>query len=202
MFKKIVYPILITLLALVFSIPASSRVYAAGPAPAAAAEENQANQTGKRVRAMGIVSVVDVAGAAFTITGKQGQTWTFTTADRTQYRGEIASLAELKVGMQAGVGARKVGDQLIAIAVFGRTAPERAAGKVVSVNQALGTFTLAARNGETYTIYTDAETKFRSPDENIQSLADIKPDMLAAVRMVKDAEGHFLAKAVGVKPAK
>ena len=202
MFKRIVYPILITLLVLIFSVPASSSVYAAGPATAGAADENQANPAGKRVRAMGIVSAVDVAAAAFTITGKQGQTWTFTTVDRTQYRGEIASLAELKVGMQAGVGARKVGDQLVALAVFGRTAPEKAAGKVVSVNQALGTFTLDARNGETYTIYTNAETKFRSPDGKIQSLDDIKPDMLAAVRMVKDAEGNFQAKAVAVKPVK
>ena len=193
MFKKLLYPILIAVL---ISVIVSSTVFAAGPTAAAAGKEKPASN---RVRARGLVSAVDASAGTFSITGKDGQVWSFTVVDRTQYRGEVKSLTDLKVGMQAGAAARKNGEKLVALVVLGRTAPQRAAGTVTGVDQAQGSFTLDAKNGQTYTIFINADTKFHGLDGKFQSLADLKPSALVAVRMVPDAQGQYLAKMIIAK---
>lgn len=192
MFKKIISALLI---AFVLSFVIGSTVYAAGPQNAGTAKAKARNPD-NRVRAQGIVSAVDAAAGTFSITGKEGQVWSFSVIEKTQYRGEIASLADLKVGMQAGAGGRKNESKLVALVVIARSAPERIAGKVTAVNLAANSFTLTGKDGKLTTILINAETRFNSPDGSIKSLADLKPDMLAGARVFKQADGSLLAKVV------
>ncbi len=188
MSKKIVFPVLI---ALVLALFASSSVLAAG-----SAAKSRAKADIERFRTRGLVTAVDAAAGTFSIKGKEGQVSTFSVVDQTRYKGEISSLADLKAGMLAGVAVRKQGDHLYAVGVIARTSPERFAGKVTSVDQSQGTFELAAHSGQSLTIHTNGDTKFNSPNGSVKSLADLQADMLAGVRVVPQADGSYLAKAV------
>jgi preprotein translocase subunit YajC len=150
-------------------------------------------------RVRGRVVQVDVAGNAFSVEGKDGQTTTVKVDANTQYRGQVSNLADLQVGMLAqAVTEEQASGDLLARTVRAGYPLVRHAGEVVSVDPTAGQFVLkTARQGEALTITVDAETKFRSKDETVQGLEDLQPGMVVVVSAEKRGEDVLLARLVG-----
>jgi hypothetical protein len=73
----------------------------------------------------------------------------------------------------------------------------RVAGTITAVDPSAGTFGLQSRAGESYTFYVTSETRFKSRDGSINSLADLQPEMLAIVVAIRNDAGLLQALGVG-----
>ncbi len=133
--------------------------------------------------ARGKVSAVNPAGSQFTIENQQGQKTVVTVNAETVYRGEAGSLADLQVGMQAGVISKEmVGDGLVARVVRAGDPIGVNFGEITRINTSAGSITLKVqRTGQELTISVDESTRFRSKGNEISSLKDLKTGMFAMV---------------------
>lgn len=135
--------------------------------------------------ARGKVVSVDPAASQFTLENREGQKTEVTTDSETLYRGQVASLADLKEGMFAGVISREMaGDGLVARIVRAGDPSGKTGGihfgEITSIDTAAGTFTIKPqRAAQELTVTVDANTRFRSRANEISGLKDLKTGMFA-----------------------
>lgn len=148
--------------------------------------------------------VIDVNAAAsqFTIENREGQKTVVTTNSETVFRGEVTSLADLEVGMLAGVVNKEAaGDGMQARLVRAGNPTSRYTGEITRVNSSAGTFTLKTRRtGEEMTFTVDENTRFRGRE--VQSLADLKAGMMVLVGAKDLGSGSYQAQVVAARPRK
>ncbi len=73
----------------------------------------------------------------------------------------------------------------------------RVIGRITSVDLATRSFGLQGRDGQAYTFFVTEDTIYRSKDGSIQSLSDLKPDMVAIVVAIRNGQGQLEALGVG-----
>lgn len=132
-----------------------------------------------RFRVLGEVTAVNAARDSFEMRTRRGRMVTFQVDETTVFRGQVGSLAELEVGMKAGVSAQVVnrGEYLAHVVVV----PDledvvRFRGEVIDVDLAGSTFQVQDRSGEVATYAVDENTRFRGA---VGSLDDLAPGQLA-----------------------
>lgn len=149
--------------------------------------------------AAGKVTGVDVGAGSFSLHTLRGEDVTFVTNENTIFEGGVETLADFQEGMQAAVSAYRQEDgSLLALAVVARLPVVRNAGEVTAVDVSGGTFTLKTLRGETLIIMVDENTRFRSKDGGVQSLADLAAGMRLLVRSQTQEGGSHLARLVQV----
>jgi hypothetical protein len=77
----------------------------------------------------------------------------------------------------------------------------RAAGEITAVNPAEASFELQTLRGQSLTIVTDQDTRFRSPGGDIQAVGDLTIGMKAIAIGVISQDGQHLARQVGAAAA-
>jgi hypothetical protein len=143
----------------------------------------------------GQVSAVSATG--FTVKDKDEKlTQVLVNAD-TRFNGQVKGLSELKVGMAAvALVQPQTGGGLAAMNVTAGNRQERRMGEVTAVDASAGMLTLkTARDGESFTFKVDADTRFRSKDDAIKSLADVKVGMMAII-LGRSENGILIANVV------
>jgi hypothetical protein len=133
--------------------------------------------------ARGRVAEVNVAGNSFTLENRAGEEQEVEVDSDTIYRGQVSGLADLEVGMLAGVVTKEAdGEPLLAKVVRAGYPQRRHAGQITAVDESAGTFTLKTRrSGEELTFVVDENTRFRSKGGTITELGDLKAGMVALV---------------------
>ena len=131
----------------------------------------------------GRVIDVDLAGNSFTLENRAGESQIIKVDSETVYRGQLSKLADLEVGMLAGVFTKETDGQPLLARVVRAGFPERRhAGEISAIDLSAGTFTLKTRrSGEALTFVVDENTRFRSKDGTISDLGDLKAGMAAIV---------------------
>ncbi len=152
--------------------------------------------------ARGKVIDVNPAASQFTIENREGQKTVVTTNSETVFRGEVTSLADLEVGMLAGVVNKEAaGDGMQARLVRAGNPTSRYTGEITRVNSSAGTFTLKTRRtGEEMTFTVDENTRFRGRE--VKSLADLKAGMMVLVGAKDLGSGSYQAQVVAALPRK
>jgi len=150
----------------------------------------------------GKVIAVNPAASQFTIENREGQKTVVTTNSETVFRGEVNSLADLEVGMLAGVVNKEAaGDGMQARLVRAGNPTSRYIGEITRVNSSAGTFTLKTRRtGEEMTFTVDENTRFRGRE--VKSLADLKAGMMVLVGAKDLGSGSYQAQVVAALPRK
>jgi hypothetical protein len=153
--------------------------------------------------ARGEVVEVNPAANQFTLENPQGEKTVVTVDAETVYRGQVASLTDIKEGMQAGVISKETtGDGLVARIV---RAGDRSdlpvadlwiGGKIVSLEK--NAFTIENRDGKQYTFQTDSDTRIRSREQ--RSLADLKTGMAVLVGAKDLGNGSYQALVIEMAP--
>jgi hypothetical protein len=151
----------------------------------------------------GEVVNVNLAASQFTLENRQGQKTVVTVDAETIYRGQVASLADLQEGMQAGVISKEMaGGGLEARIVRAGDRADRPAadlwmaGKVISLDQ--NAFTVENRDGKQHTFQTTEDTRIRSRER--RTLADLKTGMVVLVGAKDLGNGAYQALVVQVVP--
>jgi hypothetical protein len=73
----------------------------------------------------------------------------------------------------------------------------RVIGKITTIDPSTSSFGLQGRDGQAYTFFVTADTIFRSRDGSVQSLADLKPDMVAIVVAIRNDQGQLEVLGMG-----
>jgi hypothetical protein len=151
----------------------------------------------------GEVVEVNPAANQFTLENRRGQKTVVTIDAETVYRGQVASLADLQEGMQAGVISKEMaGDGLVAQIVRAGELSNLPkpdlwiGGKVVSLEK--NAFTVENRDGKQYRFQTTEDTRIRSRE--VHSLADLKTGMIVLVGAKDLGRGSYQALVVQVVP--
>jgi hypothetical protein len=155
----------------------------------------------KLIRHAGEITTVDPAAGAFGLKTRQGENLTFQTDGSTQYFGQVESLADLQPGMLAVVAAKQLEDgSYLAVRVTAHEKPQvdvKKAGRVTAMDAS--SFTIRARDGNTYTFQVTPETRFRSRGVQVKGLKDLRLGMGVAVAAQEMDEGQLKALVVIVK---
>ncbi|MCJ7533732.1 MAG: DUF5666 domain-containing protein, partial [Anaerolineales bacterium] len=135
-------------------------------------------------RSGGMIQSVDVGNSAFTLQTREEEILTIKVDSNTSFLNRedtITGLSDLQVNMRAVVltSQQEDGSSLAITVAVAKPRPSRYGGTITSVDASAGTFTLSSRNGQAYTIKVDQNTRFRSKDNAITSLADLQPNMQA-----------------------
>jgi hypothetical protein len=158
-----------------------------------------------QARKVGQVTAVDQAAGTFTMKGRDGIEVTFTVNEETHFRskdGTLTGLADLKVGMIGAVMAVNDPAYTHPLAKMVAAAEKedlpktdaRFAGKVTAVDK--NSFTIQTRDGKTITFKVTGDTKFRSRDGSVKSLADLKEGMLVGVGAKELGNDQYQAQIV------
>lgn len=150
----------------------------------------------------GKVTAVDVAGNSFTLETRRGESLVVRVNDATVYKGEVSALADIEVGMTAGLaGAKQANGELLASVVRAGYPRVRRMGEVSAVDPAAGQFTLKLRrDGTEITVAVDDNTRFRSKDDVVDALEDLQPGMKVIIQGKEQPGGITLARVVLVQP--
>jgi hypothetical protein len=126
--------------------------------------------------------ITEILTNAFTLDTQEGEQIVNVGSD-TAYRGQVAGFSDLEEGMLAGVVADEVGGEAVVAKILRAGYPgRRSAGEILVVNPSANTFTLkTVRNGEELVFSTDTATRFRSKDDKLSTLSDLKSGMFALV---------------------
>jgi hypothetical protein len=151
-----------------------------------------------RLRFAGDITGVDLDADTFSMRTRRGEGISFRVDGNTLYRGEVDSLNDLQEGMGAIVTARKLESGLLAVSVVARQKLDKYVGNVRSINEAAHTFTITSRQGDEVTFVVTDDTRFRSRNGSVQSLADLKPGMI--VRVSARNASHEAVLVVVLKP--
>ncbi len=156
-------------------------------------------QLGRINRHGGRISAIDLEQSKFQLETRGGDNLEFQVTDQTRFKGAVSELADLELDMMAGIGSITEDDgserALLVIAAH-RPRVKRSAGTLTNVDLAEQTFSLITNAGEEKTFFTDARTRYRSRNGQIQRLEDLAPEMFAGVAFVEQADGSLLAKVV------
>jgi hypothetical protein len=157
--------------------------------------ENFDPQDWQGPKARGSVTAVDPAAQTFSLKTLKGWEITCTVEAATRYLGKASSLNDLKVGLAVEVAGEEKDDKMVVKALFAHDPIRTAAGIIKQVDTAAGTVTLQALSGEEIRITVNDSTRFRSPQDTIQNLADLKPDMriLVIARQLPDGSRQALS---------
>lgn len=147
------------------------------------------------IKVRGEVTAVDAARGKFEILTEDGESMRFFVDEKTRYQGQLTSLEEMQVGWKAGVAAREVDDQLIAVLVIAGTRPEpvRVQGSIVDVNPERGLFSLEKTDGSVLTFLVNDRTRYKG---QITGIADLEEGMRAGVSGYEDQDGNLVALVV------
>jgi len=131
----------------------------------------------------GPVSDVDTGAETFILQTRNSDDVIVTVNEETRYSGGVENLEDLEDGMLAWAGVKKLDDgNLLALVVRARYPVVKLTGRISEVDTSAGTFTLHTRRGDKdVPIIVTNETRFRSREGSIETLADLEPDMLAFV---------------------
>jgi hypothetical protein len=183
--------------ALVTGEPRGDGTIQASQVAAARAEDLPAT-----VRVVGEISWVSAPEGTFGVQTREGRSLTFLATDQTQFRGrngQIESIEDIVPGMLAMVlGHEEDGkwNAMLVAAGYVEDIRERAfrvSGEITGVIPGQDTFSLATRDGETYTFKVGDRTRFRSPDGTVTSIHDLKKGMVALVGAIETDEQGNLA---------
>jgi hypothetical protein len=158
-------------------------------------------------RFFGTVTAVSMTSATLTLETRDGESITFQTTDRTNYRsrdGSIQGLGDIELDMLALVVAVEVDGGLpqaivVAAAHKDDIKPQTmtAKGEITNVIPGQQTFMLTTQEGREYTFLVNERTRFRSRDGSIEDIHDLKQGMNAIVVAVEQHDGSLLALGVG-----
>ena len=158
-------------------------------------------------RTTGEITGVVPGQETFTVLSNEGESITFVTGERTNFRsrdGSVTGIHDLKRGMLAMVGAIKMEDgtnqALVVLAGNHEDRPERpnvvsASGKIVSLGG--NSLTIETRSGEQKSFSVDGSTKYKSRDGSVSGFGDLEVGMLAIVVGRDLGNGELLAVGVG-----
>jgi len=150
----------------------------------------------KDVTARGAVTAI--GADSFTLHTLRGEDLTFAVDGNTQFFGQVHSLADLQPAMLAAVAAQQLGDgSYLAVRVTARAKPQvdvKAAGRVTAIDAA--SFTIRARDGNTYTFQVTSETRFRSRGGVVKGLRDLRLGMGVGVAARDLGDGQLQALVV------
>ncbi|HEY69572.1 MAG TPA: hypothetical protein G4O08_03200 [Anaerolineae bacterium] len=157
-------------------------------------------------RFFGTVTAVSLPRATLTLETRDGESITFQTTDRTNYRsrdGSIQGLGDIEPDMLALVGAVEVDGGLpqaivVVVAHKDDIKPQTmtATGEITNVIPGQQTFMLTTGEGREYTFLVNERTRFRSRDGSIEDIHDLKQGMHAIVVAVEQRDGSLLALGV------
>lgn len=145
------------------------------------------------VKARGEISAVDLEDETFNLETPAGEVLTFQVNQETQFRGQLESLDEMRVGWDAGVAGQEDEDgTLLAGLVLAGKKPERvkARGEISAVDLKDQTFTLETPSGEQQTYHVDEKTIIRGRST---SLADLRVGWDVGVSGIIQEDGSFRA---------
>ncbi|MEW5871350.1 MAG: DUF5666 domain-containing protein [Chloroflexota bacterium] len=141
----------------------------------------------------GEITDVNLSQQTFTVQPQLGPAVTIKVTGETVFRGGVEGLDDLEEGMRAMVLTQEAADgSLEARTVSANYPAQRKLGEVTAVDEDASRFTLKTRQGdEEVTITVDEQTRFRSKDGSLQSLADLQTGMTALV-MLRELPGDEL----------
>ncbi len=155
--------------------------------------------------------VTAIEGSIIQVKNRQDQEQAITTTDQTRFRvnGEEASLADVEVEqLVQAVGREEEDGSFVALAVMATSRENLRrhflVGKVIAVDTDQATLTVEARGNKqgTWTIHTTPETKYRVPNVENPTLADVPPDapVIIAGQPAEDGSQSGTARLVAVAP--
>ena len=155
----------------------------------------------KLIRHAGSITAVDPAAGTFGLKTVRGENLTFQVDGSTQYYGQVHGLADLQTGMAAVVGAQQRADgSYLAVRVTAHEKPlvdVKKVGRVTAID--VSSFTIRARDGNTYTFQVTPQTRFRSRGGEVRGLRDLRLGMGVAVAAQETDGGQLRALLVVAK---
>ncbi|MEN8173880.1 MAG: DUF5666 domain-containing protein, partial [Chloroflexota bacterium] len=152
-------------------------------------------------RARGQVSEINLNANTFSLLTMNGRTFPFTVGAETRFIGRADGLTDLRISQPVIAAGRPDGDgPALATAVITRPGPRPKpfAGTVTDVDPSAGTFLLNTRRGDQLTFAVDENTQFISPEDEIQSLADMQVDMVAVLGALPPEDGVHLVTRIAI----
>jgi len=158
-------------------------------------------------RTSGEITGVVPGQVTFTVQSKEGDSVTFVTGERTNFRsrdGSVTGIHDLKRGMFAMVGAIRMEDgtnqALVVLAGSPEDRPERpkvvnATGKIISLGS--NSLTVETRSGDQKTFSVDSSTKYKSRDGSVNGFGDLELGMISIVIGRDSGNGELHAVIVG-----
>ncbi|MFC1879486.1 DUF5666 domain-containing protein [Chloroflexota bacterium] len=149
--------------------------------------------------ARGLITSVDIAADQFSLETDEGAQLTFDINDETNFWGDLETLADLDLDMEAIVRSQEQEDgSLLALGVmsgsFDRASIQRNLGRVLEVDPDNSIFVLQVRSSDDPLVFqVDENTRYHSRDQIVQSLEDLQPEMIVAVGARQQDDGTLLA---------
>jgi hypothetical protein len=144
-------------------------------------------------------AVTEIGAGSFTLTARDGSTWTITTTGSTAYTLGLSSSAkagkasDLTVGASVVVqGTSAVNDAMTAVTV--RIRLPRVGGQVTA--KSADTITIARRDGSTSTIHVSSATTYQVAGQTSASLTDVTVGMILVAEGTQRADGSIDAATV------
>jgi Domain of unknown function (DUF5666) len=158
----------------------------------------------KLIRHAGTITAVDPTAGTFSLRTVRGESLAFQTDGDTQYYAQVHSLADLQTGMAAIVGTQRRPDgSYLAVRVTAHEKPlvdVKKVGRVTAID--VSSFTIRARDGNTYTFQVTPQTRFRSRGGEVRGLRDLRLGMGVAVAAQETDGGQLRAVLVVAKVRK
>ena len=139
-------------------------------------------------RLVGLVTKINQSSESFSLKTRKGEELSVAVNEQTRYFGAAGDFNDVKEGMLAEIIAEKsgTGDYLANILRF-RYPVIRLAGSIKQVDSASGEFVLLTRrDNKEVTVMVSEKTRFKSRDDTITGIDDLKPDMVAFVLAKKE----------------
>jgi hypothetical protein len=158
-------------------------------------------------RTSGEITGVVPGQGTFTVQSKEGDTVTFVTGERTNFRsrdGSVTGIHDLKRGMFAMVGAIRMEDgsnqALVVLVGSPEDRPDRprvvnATGKIISLGS--DSLTVETRSGDQKTFSVDSTTKYKSRNGSVNGFGELELGMISIVIGRDSGNGELHAVIVG-----
>jgi hypothetical protein len=123
----------------------------------------------------GEVDKINNGQNTFTIITKDGESVTLNVDENTRWKGPLSELKDLEKGMKVGLAAKEQADGSLLAKVIAARSGERELSRAIGKVSSLGdnSLTIDARNGS-MTFGVTSDTRFRSQDEDFDSLEDLE----------------------------
>ncbi|HEY6058406.1 MAG TPA: DUF5666 domain-containing protein [Candidatus Limnocylindrales bacterium] len=144
-------------------------------------------------------TVAALTSGGFTVTARDGSTWTVTVTDATKYSvgKNGGSRSDVKAGLVVEVeGTSGSGNSITASTV--RVQPAMVFGEVTAKTSS--TITLSGRDGSTTTVHVDGSTSYTLPGVDSAGLSDITVGMQIVAQGTKRTDGSLDASAILAGP--